>query len=292
MSLDECIKLSGGSSSLKKKVNHSRQKSSKPREKTARKAGAGATEKAPGAAAPGKERTASAAAAPQNGVAKAAPSPDAGRAAGGISKKRRRSKKTSAAALAADDANGAPTNTRSASGNQDGRANNAGAPGKPKASRESNGKAAPESRPMLAPPAQATSRIAVSNLNDTVTEEDIKELFADVGPLVSAKLLLDRDGRSAGRAEVVFQRMPDALEAIKRYNTIPLDEMPLRITLATDRSSAPDMPSSYAPGNNGSRQGRDQHEQNTGNRHGSRAAGRGGGRPRGGRPPQRGRSER
>lgn len=79
-------------------------------------------------------------------------------------------------------------------------------------------------------------RISVSNLNQEVSEEDVTELFSAVGPLVSARLFRDADGRSACRADVVFVEMSDALEAIKRYNGVPLDNMPLKITLASERS--------------------------------------------------------
>lgn len=84
----------------------------------------------------------------------------------------------------------------------------------------------------------AGCRIAVSNLNEDVSSEDITELFGAVGPLVSSQLLKNADGSSARRAEVIFVQMAHALEAIKRYNDVPLDDMPLKITLATERSSA------------------------------------------------------
>jgi THO complex subunit 4 len=147
-----------------------------------------------------------------------------------------------------------------------------------------NAAAAPSQTP-------ATCRIAVSNLNETVSQEDIKELFGDVGPLVNAKLHKDSSGRSLGRAEVVFVRMADALEAIKRYNGIPLDEMPLRITLATDRStsaveSVPPTPSGGAAPPQ--RYARDQRDA----RRGSRGPQRGIGKSRGGRTAPRSPTER
>lgn len=82
-------------------------------------------------------------------------------------------------------------------------------------------------------------RIIVSNLNGGVSEEDIRELFGAVGPLVSTTLYRNDDGDSLCRANVIFEKMPDALESIKRYNNVPLDNMPLRISLATEKSSEP-----------------------------------------------------
>lgn len=72
-----------------------------------------------------------------------------------------------------------------------------------------------------------------------MSEEDLRELFGAVGPLVSASLVRDYDGgRGTQRAEVIFTEIHHALEAIKRYNNVPLDDMPLRITLATGSSAA------------------------------------------------------
>lgn len=77
-------------------------------------------------------------------------------------------------------------------------------------------------------------KVAVSNLHPGVTQTDIKELFETVGPLKTASLKAYANGESACEAEVVFEAMADALEAIKRYNLVPLDNQPLHITLATD----------------------------------------------------------
>lgn len=81
------------------------------------------------------------------------------------------------------------------------------------------------------------AKVMVSNLDPGVTQTDIAELFETVGPLKSAKLLMHADGRSAGSAEVIFEKIGHAVEAIKKYNNVPLDNRPLQITLATD--SAP-----------------------------------------------------
>eukprot|EP00177_Eucheuma_denticulatum_P000884 GFKZ01001601.1.p1 GENE.GFKZ01001601.1~~GFKZ01001601.1.p1 ORF type:complete len:300 (-),score=42.15 GFKZ01001601.1:1862-2761(-) len=81
-------------------------------------------------------------------------------------------------------------------------------------------------------------KVAVSNLHPGVTETDIKELFETVGPLRRATLRTYASGDSLCEAEVVFEVMSDALEAIKRYNLVPLDNQPLHITLATDSVAA------------------------------------------------------
>lgn len=79
-------------------------------------------------------------------------------------------------------------------------------------------------------------KVVVSNLHPGVTQSDIAELFETVGPLKSATLNRYPNGTSACEAEVVFENMPDALEAIKRYNMVPLDNQPLHITLVTTRT--------------------------------------------------------
>ncbi|PXF48226.1 THO complex subunit 4 [Gracilariopsis chorda] len=79
-------------------------------------------------------------------------------------------------------------------------------------------------------------KVVVSNLHPGVTQSDIAELFETVGPLKSAVLPRYPSGTSTCEAEVIFENMPDALEAIKRYNLVPLDNQPLQITLVTTRS--------------------------------------------------------
>lgn len=78
--------------------------------------------------------------------------------------------------------------------------------------------------------------VAVSNLHPGVTQADIIELFETVGPLQHAILLRKHDGSSTGEANVIFENMHDALEAIKRYNRVPLDNQPLEITLIANRT--------------------------------------------------------
>ncbi|CAA0836418.1 THO complex subunit 4A [Striga hermonthica] len=57
------------------------------------------------------------------------------------------------------------------------------------------------------------------------------ELFSGIGELKSHSIHYDRSGRSEGTAVVVFSRRRDAETAIKRYNNVQLDGMPMRIEL-------------------------------------------------------------
>ncbi|KAK1311747.1 hypothetical protein QJS10_CPA07g00240 [Acorus calamus] len=102
--------------------------------------------------------------------------------------------------------------------------------------------------PMAAAPfaaAQATSietgtKLYISNLEYGVSNEDIKELFSEVGDLKHYSIHYDRSGRSKpwlrrsfyqGTAEIVFSREGDALAAVKRYNNVQLDGKPMKIEI-------------------------------------------------------------
>lgn len=152
-------------------------------------------------------------------------------AAGGITKKRSRARKAANANAAAGSPVGSRANSPPRSAHET-----------PAFSNRNGGlsskRGAEKAAAANASASNAGCRIAVSNLNEDVSSEDIKELFGAVGPLVSSQLLKNADGSSARRAEVIFVHMAHALEAIKRYNDVPLDDMPLKITLATERSSA------------------------------------------------------
>ncbi|CAA2967825.1 THO complex subunit 4D-like [Olea europaea subsp. europaea] len=83
------------------------------------------------------------------------------------------------------------------------------------------------------------TKLYVSNLDIGVTNEDIRELFSELGELIRYAIHYDKNGRPSGSAEVVFARRSDAFLALKRYNNVQLDGKPMRIEIIGTNAEIP-----------------------------------------------------
>ncbi|XP_077214401.1 THO complex subunit 4A-like [Tasmannia lanceolata] len=147
---------------------------------------------------------------------------------------------------------------------------------------------------LMAPASRASAietgtKLFISNLDYGVSNEDIKELFSEVGDLKRCSIHYDRSGRSKGMAEVVFSRRPDAMAAVKRYNNVQLDGKPMKIEIVGTNVVTPAAVPQVTNGIFGSPNGIPRSTQGRGaamgrprgGGSGARGWGRGGGRGRG-----------
>ena len=78
-------------------------------------------------------------------------------------------------------------------------------------------------------------KIYVGNLAWSATENELRELFAAIGPVHSVAVITDRDtGRSRGFGFVEMDA-PDADKAISELNGRDLGGRPLRVNEAQDK---------------------------------------------------------
>lgn len=96
------------------------------------------------------------------------------------------------------------------------------------------------------------TKLYISNLEYGVSNEDVKELFSEVGDLKRYAIHYDRSGRSKGTAEVVFSRRADAVAAVKRYNNVQLDGKPMKIEIVGTNVATPAAAAVPPPAANGS----------------------------------------
>ncbi|XAR73545.1 hypothetical protein NMG60_11007546 [Bertholletia excelsa] len=86
---------------------------------------------------------------------------------------------------------------------------------------------------------ESGTKLYISNLDIGVSNEDIRELFSELGELKRYAVHYDKNGRPSGSAEVVFARRSDAFQALKRYNNVVLDGKPMKIEIIGPNSENP-----------------------------------------------------
>ncbi|MFC1461541.1 RNA recognition motif domain-containing protein [Verrucomicrobiota bacterium] len=84
------------------------------------------------------------------------------------------------------------------------------------------------------------TKLYVGNLSFDSTENDLKDLFAQAGDVVSCALIMDRDtGKSRGFAFVEMSSEEDAQKAIADFNGKDLDGRALKVNEAKPREDRP-----------------------------------------------------
>eukprot|EP00126_Sphaerothecum_destruens_P004262 Sdes_comp18077_c0_seq1m7491 len=86
------------------------------------------------------------------------------------------------------------------------------------------------------------AKLLFSNLHSDVTEQDLKDLCEDFGAIKKACIFYDSQGRSLGTAEIVFSHKSDAIRAMKQYNNVELDGLPMIIQLVTSGNNFVETP--------------------------------------------------
>jgi RNA recognition motif-containing protein len=81
-----------------------------------------------------------------------------------------------------------------------------------------------------------TKKLYVGNLPYTVNEDNLRELFGQVGEITSVSLITDKyTGQSKGFSFVEMSTEEEAQEAIKRFNGYTLDNRSLNVSEARPR---------------------------------------------------------
>ena len=76
-------------------------------------------------------------------------------------------------------------------------------------------------------------KLYVGNLSYETTEDELQKLFVEVGPVVSATIITDRDsGRSKGFGFVEMETEQAAKEAIERLNNYELNQRTITVSEA------------------------------------------------------------
>ncbi len=80
------------------------------------------------------------------------------------------------------------------------------------------------------------ARLYVGNLPYSTSEDDLRELFAQAGNVVSVAIIRDRDsGRSKGFGFVEMESDADAQNAISKFNSYQMGERALTVNPARPR---------------------------------------------------------
>ncbi|KAH7857655.1 hypothetical protein Vadar_015057 [Vaccinium darrowii] len=94
-----------------------------------------------------------------------------------------------------------------------------------------------------------SSKLFIGGLSYGTDDNSLRDAFSGFGEVVDAKVITDRDtGRSRGFGFVSFDTEESANSALSAMDGQPLDGRNVRVSIATERSSAP---RSYGGGGGG-----------------------------------------
>ena len=83
------------------------------------------------------------------------------------------------------------------------------------------------------PPSNRTRTVFIGNISFDATEEELRELFSSVGPLVNLRLVVDRDtGKRKGFGFVEYGDQETAFSAVRNLNERELHGRALRVNIA------------------------------------------------------------
>jgi cold-inducible RNA-binding protein len=124
-----------------------------------------------------------------------------------------------------------------------------------------------------------TKKLYVGNLSYSTTDEDLRALFAQAGPVVSATVITDRaTGRSKGFGFVEMETTQAAQDAINRFNNTEFQQRSISVNEARPPRERTFDGGNGGGGGGGGRRGGDR----GGDRGGFGGGGFGGGGSRGG----------
>ncbi len=89
------------------------------------------------------------------------------------------------------------------------------------------------------PESKAQTNLIVNYLPQTMSEDDVKNLFSSIGPIQSCKLIKDKGTQvSLGYAFVNYHSAGDAEKAIQNLNGLPLQQKIIKVSYARPSSTA------------------------------------------------------
>jgi len=94
------------------------------------------------------------------------------------------------------------------------------------------------------------AKLYVWNMSEDITEDDLREVFEQVGPVVTVEIVKDEEtGKTTGLGFVTMESKNDAAKAITKFNDYPLKGKDLVVSFhRPDEDRKVDFaPTSYDP---------------------------------------------